>query len=89
MDADTEILIAVVLSLLTVPQPPPDVVLDTIIQCNGDVQAAAELLDARHTTDKPPSAIGKRKAPSSDLANWLIPSTSRPSSSKPMSTSKK
>ncbi|KIL00654.1 hypothetical protein PAXRUDRAFT_821451 [Paxillus rubicundulus Ve08.2h10] len=83
---DTETLIAMVSSLLTVPQPGQDVVLDAIIQCNGNAKAAAEFIDAIHTT---PSAIRKRKAPSSDLSNWLTPSASRPSGSKPMSSSKK
>ncbi|KAF9228641.1 hypothetical protein BS17DRAFT_202612 [Gyrodon lividus] len=88
-EVDTETLIAMVLSLLTIPHPGQDLVLDTIIQCNGNVQAAAELIDARHVKDKPPSAIGKRKAPPADLSNWLTPSASRPSSSKPTSSVKK
>ncbi|KAH7889897.1 hypothetical protein F5I97DRAFT_1792432, partial [Phlebopus sp. FC_14] len=70
---DTETLIAMVLSLLTVPQPPPSVVLDTILQCGGDAQAAADLITARHAKDKTQSTIGKRKSPSSssDLKDWL------------------
>ncbi|KAF8136108.1 hypothetical protein EV363DRAFT_1111861, partial [Boletus edulis] len=66
---DTETLIAMVTSLLAVPHPGQDVVLDTLVQCSGDVQAAATFIDAKHTKDqdrsKPPST--KRKAPSSDL----------------------
>ena len=84
-EADTETLIAMVTSLLTVPNPGQDVVLDALVQCSGDIQAAAALVDAKHS--KPASA--KRKAPSSDLSNWLMSPHPTPSGSKPPSLKKR
>lgn len=88
MDTDTDTLIAMVLSILTVPQPETTVVLDALMQCDGDVQTSADLITARHNHNNSTSAIAtKRKASSSDLTNWLT-SGSRLSSKKPPSSKK-
>lgn len=71
-EVDTETLIAMVASLLTVPHPGQDVVLDTLVQCDGDVQAAATSINsAKHAKGSSKPASAKRKA-SSDLTNWLV-----------------
>ena len=79
---DTETLVAMVLSVLTVPQPETAVVLDALIQCNGDVQACADLITAKYNNGN--STSTKRKA-SADLASWL----SSGSSKKPPSSKKR
>lgn len=85
-EADTETLIAMVTSLLTVPHPGQDVILDTLVQRSGDVQATAAFINsAKHTKDNSKPTSAKRKAPSSDLSNWLVSSHPTPSSSKPLS----
>lgn len=38
---DTDTLIAMVLSMLVVPHPGNDVVLDALIECSGDARATA------------------------------------------------
>ena len=88
-EADTETLIAMVASLLTVPNPGQDVVLDTLVQCSGDIQAAAALIDAKHTKGSSKPASAKRQIPSSDLSNWLMSPHPTPSSSKLPSLKKK
>lgn len=75
-----------VLSLLTAPQPETTVVLDALLQCDGDVQASADLITA--TYNSTPVIASKRKASSSDLTNWLT-SGSRPPSKKPPSSKKR
>ncbi|KAF8558449.1 hypothetical protein OG21DRAFT_1474901 [Imleria badia] len=81
-EADTETLIAMVTSLLTVPHPGQEV-------CGGDVQAAAASIDAKHAKDSSKPASAKRKTPSSDLSNWLVSPHPTPSSSKPPSFKKR
>lgn len=89
-EADTETLIAMATSLLTVPHPGQDVVLDALVQCSGDVQAAAAFVNsAKYTNDSSKPTNEKRKAPSSDLSNWLVSSHPTPSSSKPPSLKKR
>lgn len=86
-EADTETLIAMVVSLLTVPHPEQDVVLDALVQCSGDVQAAAARIDAKHAEGSSKTANTKRKAPSSDLSGWLVSShSSKPPSLKKHAT---
>lgn len=87
-ESDTETLIAMVASLLTVPHPGQDVVLDTLVQCSGDVQAAAALIGTKHNNSKTTS-VAKRKAPSSNLNDWLISPRPTPSGSKPPSSKKR
>ena len=88
-EADTETLIAMVTSLLTAPHPGQDVVLDALVQCSGDVQAAAASIDAKHAKHSSKPASAKRKASSSDLSNWLVPPHPTHSSSKPPSFKKR
>lgn len=87
-EADTETLIAMVTSLLTVPHPGQSVVLDTLVQCSGDVQATAASINAKHTKNSSKPASAKRKASSTDLTNWLVSPHPTPSSSKPHSAKK-
>ncbi|EGN96077.1 hypothetical protein SERLA73DRAFT_185609, partial [Serpula lacrymans var. lacrymans S7.3] len=77
MDAaeDTETLIALVSSLLTIPVPHQSLILDSLVQCNGDVQAAADIINNTDRKDKerqrtPPS---RRKRRAFDLDGWLKP----------------
>lgn len=57
--ADTDILLALVSSLLTGPVPDTDVILDVLVKCNGDVEATAQRLNDRK----------RRKL--SNLDDWL------------------
>lgn len=59
---DNDTLLAVVLSLLTGPVPEIDIVLDALVQCNGDAEAAARLLN-----DSPKAKKRKRV----NLDDWL------------------
>ncbi|KAG2149389.1 hypothetical protein DEU56DRAFT_709403, partial [Suillus clintonianus] len=69
---DTEILLALVCSLLTVPAPEMDVLLDVLLSCDGDVHSTAKLLNSGHeTSSKPVSSAQKRKDHSVDLQGWL------------------
>ena len=88
-EPDTETLAAMVVSLLTVPCPGQDVVLDSLVMYSGDVQAAAAFINAKHTTGASSSKTvqGKRTLPSPDLRNWLVsPHPSKPTSSKKCAT---
>lgn len=79
MDAnseDTDTLLALVLSLLTTPAP-DSAILDVLVQCDGNVSAAAELLNdrgkiARRCSNRKRKHIG-------DLDDWLTPSTHKQS----------
>jgi hypothetical protein len=59
---DTDTLLALVSSLLAGPVPDTDIVLNALVQCNGDAEAAAQLLN-----DRP--KLKKRKR--ADLDDWL------------------
>ncbi|KAG8217335.1 hypothetical protein J3R82DRAFT_5430 [Butyriboletus roseoflavus] len=79
-----------VTSLLTVPYPGQDVVLETLLQCNGDVQAAAAFINSAKRAGDDSNPVGtKRKAPSSDLSDWLVSPHPTPSSSKSPSLKKR
>ena len=62
MDGDTETLIALVSSLLPQYTYSQDVILDALIQSNGDVEAAAEVLQSKSPT---------KKRNHSSLDSWL------------------
>lgn len=69
---DTETLLALVCSLLTVPKPELDVLLDALLSSDGDVHAAAKLLNSGdETRSKPASSASKRKDRSVGLQGWL------------------
>ncbi|KAG1736724.1 hypothetical protein EDB19DRAFT_1622157, partial [Suillus lakei] len=69
---DTETLLALVCSLLTVPVPELDVLLDALLSRDGDVHATAKLLNSGdETRPKPESSAPKRKDCSVDLRGWL------------------
>lgn len=78
MDAnnDTDTLLALVSSLLTGKVPDTDDILDALVQCRGDVEATAQLLNNKGRK------INKRKR--KDLDGWLLklnaPSTTKPNS---------
>lgn len=85
---DTDTLIAMVLSMLVVPHPGNDVVLDALIECSGDARATASAINARcKTHNATPTSSTKRKLASSDLTGWLNPGTA--TSEKPPSTKKR
>lgn len=66
---DTDTLLALVASLLTEKRPDPDTILEALVQCNGDVDAAANLLNGK---------TKKRKRAS--LEAWLTKSSKNLSS---------
>jgi len=69
---DTETLLALVCSLLTLPVPEPDILLDALLSCDGDVYATAELLNSADVEEsKPVSSDSKRKYRSTGLDGWL------------------
>ncbi|KAG2348496.1 hypothetical protein BDR05DRAFT_867357, partial [Suillus weaverae] len=69
---DTETLLALVCSLLTVPVPELDVLLDALLSRDGDVHATVELLNSgAEKRSKPLSSASKRKDRSVDLQGWL------------------
>ncbi|KAG1749008.1 uncharacterized protein EDB91DRAFT_1030443, partial [Suillus paluster] len=69
---DTETLLALVCSLLTVPVPEMDVLLDALLSRDGDVHATAKLLNSGDKTgSKPASSASKRKHRFLDLHGWL------------------
>ncbi|KAG1759025.1 hypothetical protein EDD22DRAFT_744141, partial [Suillus occidentalis] len=69
---DTETLLALVCSLLTVPKPELDVLLDALLSRDGDVHAAAKLLNSGdNIRSKPASSLSKRKDRSVGLQGWL------------------
>ncbi|KII88685.1 hypothetical protein PLICRDRAFT_41894 [Plicaturopsis crispa FD-325 SS-3] len=78
---DTDTLLATLASLLTVPAPEQSVLLDTLVQCNGNVQTAANLLNQGATLKASKiqsSSEGKKRKRTADLDDWLR----KPSSSK-------
>lgn len=69
---DTETLLALVCSLLTVPVPEPDILLDALLSCNGDIHSTAKLLGSSDVKgSKPVSSASKRKGRSIGLDDWL------------------
>ncbi|KAG6854922.1 hypothetical protein C0991_009745 [Blastosporella zonata] len=63
---DTDTLVALVFSLLTDIRPDPDTVLEALVQCNGDVETTAKLLNGSGTEDV---KVKKRKRIGLDA--WL------------------
>ncbi|KAG1900788.1 uncharacterized protein F5891DRAFT_287939 [Suillus fuscotomentosus] len=47
---DTETLLALVRSLLTIPLPELDILIDALLSCDGDVHATAKLLNSGDKT---------------------------------------
>lgn len=73
MDAsDTETLIALVSSLLKGSQPTVQVILDALVTCDGNVEAAAEHINSswKTTGSKP---VSKKRKGAGDLDGWLKP----------------
>jgi hypothetical protein len=68
---DTETLLALVCSLLTVPLPEPDILLDVLLSCNGDVHATAKWLNSGDAKGSKPVSASKRKSRSTGLHGWL------------------
>lgn len=69
---DTETLLALVCSLLTFPVPDPDILLDALLSCNGNVHATAKLLNSDNAKgSKPMSSNSKRKDRFTGLDGWL------------------
>lgn len=69
---DTETLLALVRSLLTIPLPELDILLDALLSCDGNVYATAKLLNSGDKTrSKPVSSVSKRKDRSVGLQGWL------------------
>jgi hypothetical protein len=66
MDIDTDTLLALVSSLLTEPVPHTDVVLNALVQANGDAKTAVQLLNHR------PKAKKRKVA---NLDDWLATNT--------------
>lgn len=62
---DTDTLLALVSSLLTVPAPENDKILDTLVKCDGDVEATARLLNT-DVEDK-----GKKRK-RGNLEDWVM-----------------
>ncbi|KAG2133852.1 hypothetical protein BD769DRAFT_1332693, partial [Suillus cothurnatus] len=75
---DTETLLALVCSLLTVPLPELDILLDALLSSDGDVHATAKLFNSgNETRSKPVSSTSKRKDRSVDLQGWLNAGSSK------------
>lgn len=73
MDAnDTETLIALVSSLLKGSLPAVQVILDALVTCDGNVEAAAEHINSSRKTIGSKPASKKRKS-TGDLDGWLKP----------------
>src|SRR5436190_22768908 len=71
-NADTDTLLAIVTSLLKpdLPQQDQSAILDALVQCEGDVQSAAELLNGKGTGKMKRKRMG-------DLDAWLVPQASK------------
>ncbi|KAG2158157.1 uncharacterized protein EDB93DRAFT_1050871, partial [Suillus bovinus] len=81
---DTETLLALVCSLLTIPLPAMDILLDALLSCDGDAHATAKLLNSgNETQSKPVSSASKRKDRSADLQDWLNAGNSKVETNSP------
>jgi hypothetical protein len=72
---DTETLLALLSSLLTGRAPDAVVLLDALVQYNGDVAAAAQFLNSKE--NNPDKKQGGKRKRVVDLDNWLKPSASK------------
>ncbi|KAG5342225.1 hypothetical protein C0989_004537 [Termitomyces sp. Mn162] len=68
---DTDTLLALVASLLTEKRPDPDTILEALVQCDGDVEAAANLLNGK-------ADIKTKKRKRVGLETWLEKSSKSP-----------
>lgn len=75
-DADTDTLLALVLSTLTGTAPQTDVILDALVRYNGNVEAAVQLLNSGAMT----TVQNQKKRKQVDLRDWL--KSSAPKTSK-------
>lgn len=95
-DVDTEILLASLASLLEPDVPDTTTLLTTLVECNGNVEAAAQALQASSSSSAPISSSSatisesvsnkNRKRNAEDLDRWL---TSTAEKSKPLAKKKK
>lgn len=87
---DTDTLLALLVSILPPPVPAQSVLLDALVDCEGDVQAAARALRSKKSF-KGPEPRTKRKRSAVDLDGWLLPpeSSRRDSSTKRRTASPK
>lgn len=69
-EQDTEILLAILSSLVVPPIPSQDVLLDALVNCKGDVEAAAKDLRCSASTDQKSFNLRKRAA-QGRLDGWL------------------
>ncbi|KAG6832684.1 hypothetical protein H0H92_012256 [Tricholoma furcatifolium] len=65
---DTDMLLALVSSLLTVEQPDPTVILEVLVQCNGDVEVAAKILNGSESKSEGTKTKKRKRA---GLDAWL------------------
>jgi hypothetical protein len=74
---DTDTLLALVSSLLARPAPDAAVMLDALVQCNGQVEAAAQLLNAKENQSG--KKLGEKRKREVNLDDWLKCSASKTS----------
>lgn len=71
-DTDTEVLLAILSSLLEPPIPEQHVLLDALICADGNVEAAVKSLQSRHRLGAPQTV--KKRAATGVLDDWVISS---------------
>lgn len=84
-DVDTEIMLVSLASLLEPDVPDTSILLNTLVECSGNVEAAAQRLRWRPASlsDPPDNEKRKRKRAAVDLDDWLSsPSTASSSAPK-------
>lgn len=76
MENDTDVMLAMLSSLLEPPLPPNNDLLNALVDCDGDITRAAETFKFKLArTQAPsldPSGSGKRKRGANDLDHWLV-----------------
>ena len=82
-EQDTDMLLAILASMIEPPIPEQDVLLEALINANGDVESAAASL--RHGAPVP--YLSKKRTLSGVLDNWLAPSQAESSQPKKKSRS--
>ncbi|KAF7974561.1 hypothetical protein HWV62_11922 [Athelia sp. TMB] len=70
---DTETLIALVSSLLNGPPPAALVILDTLVKCDGNVEATAQQINSLERALTKPKSSSKKRKSTADLDTWLQP----------------
>lgn len=90
---DTETLLAILASLLPASiSTSQDLLLDVLLEADGDVHAAARILTAKESTEgtiRPPSSKGKKRKREGGLDGWLSREEKPRSVEKPRSISKR